>query len=156
MLHYRVERRTGPLFVKKSRRPSRNQAFSKSLAFNPENWFVPGPPPTGVWEYLYIPVQGNTKFPLQGILHLPTQNSSDWANYPGQLIEREIATKGLFAERKDLIDRSRVYRIELRFLNQFRYDRLGAYIGDKPNQYRFLINDPTLAIGVQRTWAPLE
>lgn len=122
----------------------------------PVNFFVPGPPPTGKYEFLYVPGLGNTQFPPQGVLQLPTQNGWDWANYGGQQIERAIQQLGVFADRKDLQDRSRVYRVELRFLDQFRYDRLGSFVGQKPNLYRFTVDDPTLNKAILRDWFPVE
>jgi hypothetical protein len=84
------------------------------------------------------------------------QNNYDWANSPEQLVERSFLYAAVYGERKDLIDRSRVYRVALQYLHKFRYDAQGAYVGEKPHALRFVVNDPSTGTAVLRDWYPLD
>jgi hypothetical protein len=124
--------------------------------FERPNYFVPGPPPVGPYEYIIIPAQPQTKwFPdgRPGALG-PRQDGFEYANSPQQVMERDCAWRAIPSERKTLIDGRWVYRVELRYLNVFAYDEVSAFIGVKPKIIRFTTTDPTEGIVIVKDWAP--
>jgi hypothetical protein len=106
----------------------------------------PGPPPPGDYEYLVVPrqppVAPNTPFYM--------------AFTALQQVEYEIAFRRVYADRIDLWDGSRVYRVPVGMVWRFDSDINGAFIGRPPQkQFRFVINDPTIDVMTINDWIPI-
>ncbi len=92
----------------------------------------PGPPATGRYEYLLLPASSPHRFVVESFL-----------TYIG------------LADRKDLIDQTRVYRVLLRYLWRFPNDVGGCFVPVSGGTLRFVTDDPTLDLFVVRDWTPL-
>lgn len=107
--------------------------------------FIPGPPPLGEYEFLVVAPEP-TRFGKDAAYKMP----------PSPQIEGDLWSRSVPAERKDVVDGRRVYRVAVRYLNRCAYDKRGAFIGYPPApRWRFLLEDPTLGVAAIRDWAPI-
>ena len=102
----------------------------------------PGPTPTGPYEYLSVSRQP----PLPG--QLPEMRSIY------HFIESYLVSIG-YAERIDLINEVRVYRMLLRSLWRFPNDVDGPYVKTPTGIYRFVVDDPTIGFKPINEWTPV-
>lgn len=106
----------------------------------------PGPTPVGPYEFLVT--ERDTK---------PNKfDASDSIGRKVLEVEREMTEKGLPAEKRDMSDGRRVYRVALVYLFYFSHDTIGSFVGLKPNETRFQLTDPTLTTGYPiNDWSPV-
>ncbi len=106
----------------------------------------PGPTPHGLHEYLVVAhptiVLPNAPFFL--------------ANTTFQQIEGELLMRNAPADRLDLLDGRRVYRVHVHFLWKLDHDRNGCFIGRAPLPvFRFILDDPTTNEAAVGDWEPV-
>jgi len=118
---------------------------------------VPGPNPTHRYEYLLIPRQKP----------VPPTAPYYAAFSVYQAVEYQIALLGVYAERINLWDGSRAYRVPIQYMWRFPYDKIGpfvgapsqqptqAYPGQQPTIFRFTTNDPVAGQSVTDFWTSL-
>jgi len=106
----------------------------------------PGPTPHGAYEYLLVPRPK------------PVPPNAPWyaAFKDFQQIESEVIVRGASADRLDLSDGRRVYRVLTQYLWKFDHDINGCFIGRYPMPvFRFLLDDPSTGLGVIDEWEPI-
>lgn len=104
---------------------------------------VPGPTPTGPYEYLSVVHQNAL---------LTGQRPDMRALY--YFIETCLLNVG-YVERIDLINEVRVYRMQLRHLWRFQHDLDGPFVRSPIGIHRFLVDDPTVNIKAVNEWTPV-
>jgi hypothetical protein len=73
-----------------------------------------------------------------------------------QQIEYELTLKNIYADRVDLINGYRIYRIPNQYLWKLDYDANGPFIGRPPlPTYRVTAADPTIGVQMLNDWIPL-
>lgn len=114
----------------------------------------PGPTPTGPYEYLAVPFKAggiNGGIRPDQFIPLTTLNTF--------FVESFFGSLSVPADRIDLIDRTRIYRILLQYMWRFPYDRNGSYVTlpghlDPNTWFRFSVNYPAPNILAVNEWMP--
>jgi hypothetical protein len=107
----------------------------------------PGPQPTGPYEYIMVPA----------LVPVPPNASYYAAFGPFQQIEQTILFNMSTADKIDLVNGARVYRVLTRYLWRFDHDKRGPFIGRPPlPQFRFVLDDPTLTVSPANEWEPIN
>jgi hypothetical protein len=104
-----------------------------------------GPKPVGKYEYIVIP-KSNIK---------PTFNTMYTTGSPFSDVEMDLVGRCIPGEKRDLIDGSRVYRVDAAYLFYTNSDFFGPYLGFPQKMYRFMITDPTIGIHPVSEWMPV-
>jgi hypothetical protein len=102
-----------------------------------------GPAPTGPYEYLAVPFQEglvNNQIPAMKAFYF--------------FIESAFGQNGAFGDRLDLINRTRVYRVEIQYLWRFPSDINGPYLTVPGKTFRFQVSDPSIGIKAINEWMP--
>lgn len=105
----------------------------------------PGPAPHGPYEYLIIPPQ--PPVPPDAPFYL--------AFTAFQMVEMQMALHGISADRIDMFNGNRVYRILLQYIWRFDSDAQGPFVGRPPQkQFRLTLDDPTGNRPQMNDWMP--
>lgn len=103
-----------------------------------------GPTPTGAWEFIEVPYTiGNVPNGL-----IPLMKATFF------FIESAFATLSAPGERLDLIDGTRLYRVEIKYLWRFPSDKLGHFIPAVQKIFRFQVDRPRPNVGPTNEWMP--
>lgn len=119
------------------------QSFPDNGPFRPPP--VPGPAPIGLYEYISIPRQPP----------VPPTASYYEAFTAFQQVESQFAMMGIYAERIDLWNEVRVYRIPIQYIWKFQTDANGPFINAVSCNYRVVPADPTQGISTIDDWLPV-
>jgi len=99
-----------------------------------------------VYSYLILPAQPQ----------LPPEDPY-WSTNPGiiRFVEWQLAERSIYAEKSDLPDRRRVYRIDSTLMWKFDRDAKGPFVGrNRKPEYRFTDSDPTQVDLNASPWMP--
>lgn len=102
----------------------------------------PGPTPTGPYEYLSVSRQPAIAGQLPEMRHIYF------------FLESFLLSAG-YAERIDLINEIRVYRVLIRYLWRFPFDANGPFVRAPTSIYRFQIDDPSISVKAVNEWTPV-
>lgn len=103
-----------------------------------------GPTPTGAHEFIEVPYTiGNVP---NGLIPLSKANFF--------FIESAFAMLSAPGERLDLIDGTRLYRVEVKYLWRFPSDKLGHFIPVLQKLFRFQVDRPRPNVGATNEWMP--
>lgn len=109
----------------------------------------PGPAPTGKYEYLEVPYMvGGVDGGIRPDQFIPKTKLNSF------FIESSFATLGVPADRLDLIIGVRIYRVEVRYVWQFPFDKIGPFVGTPQTIFRFQVDQPHKDVVAINEWTP--
>ncbi len=134
------------------------QSFPDNGPYRPPFPPTTAQPQPGTYEYINVP-----KLPV-----VPPTAPYAAAFTAYQQIESELSLRGVYADRIDLIDGRRVYRVLTQYIWKFPFDRISSYIPGGPPQpepnsfrvftpvqWRFQSDDPTIGFSALHEWTAL-
>lgn len=125
-----------------------------SNSYSPGQPVIPGPTPTGAYEYVTVPTQPVQTWPPVRPDGCQPEQVPNYGPYHD--IEYVLMSKRTPADRIDRMDGVRVYRVGVQWLWRFPYDAISVYIFNPPlPQYRFVLNDPTIGYALLNDWTPV-
>jgi len=71
-------------------------------------------------------------------------------------VESQFAILGVPADRIDLVTGTRIYRVEVRYIWQFPYDKIGPFVATPQNMFRFAVDQPHKDVVGINEWAPVS
>ena len=118
-----------------------------------------GPAPLDGYEYLVVPFQLSSVVPSLKTIYF--------------FIESQMGFNGAFADRLDLVNGDRIYRVELQYLWRFPADKVSHFVGilsssssslngvgcaqgssSTPTMFRFQVTNPGFGLTPVRDWTP--
>ncbi len=114
--------------------------------YQPGQPVIPGPAPTGPYEYIVVPLPKP---------RLPNDPLT-FGYGPYQQIEQELNIRRMPADRIDRSDGVRCYRVLVQYLWKALHDPIGPFLFKPPQtQYRFQLDDPMIGYANTDEWEPI-
>lgn len=108
---------------------------------------TPGPTPTGPYEYLELPPEpGGFQGGIKPDTFVPFTKLNSF------FVESYLGQFNIPGERIDLIDGTRLYRVEIKYLWKFFNDKNGPFLKTPKRIYRLVVDQPKLGMFQINTW----
>jgi hypothetical protein len=111
----------------------------------------PGQTPTGKYEYLEVPyLVGGVEGGIRPDQYIPLTKLNTF------FVESSFAALSIPADRIDLSTGTRIYRVEVRYIWQFPYDKIGPFLATPQNMFRWVVDQPHPDVLPLNEWAPVS